>query len=211
MFTGIIEELGTVLSIEQRQSGMKVKYQAETVLESTVIGDSICVNGICQTVTSLNEESFSTDISEETLKKTTAGTMHAGEKVNLERALRLDRPLGGHLVQGHVNGTGRVTGIKKTGEMYKITLSLPPGLMKYLIDEGSVAIDGISLTAARVDRSRNQLSLQIIPLTYKETVLSCRRIGDKVNIETDIIGRYVETLLKSDNRKETSQLMKWGF
>lgn len=211
MFTGIIEELGTILSIEKRQSNMKVKYLAKTVLESTEIGDSICVNGICQTVTSLSGNSFSTDISEETLKKTTAGTFQPGEKVNLERALSLDKPIGGHLVQGHINGTGKVLLIDNTGEMYKMTLSIPQQLMRYLIDEGSVAVDGISLTIATVNRTQKQIFLQIIPLTFRETVLSFRRVGDHVNIETDMIGRYVETLIKTSEPKAKSQLMKWGF
>ncbi|MBN2656889.1 MAG: riboflavin synthase [Spirochaetales bacterium] len=213
MFTGLIEETGTVLSVKKNSMGLRVQYKADLVLENTNPGDSISVNGICQTVTEISASDFTVDISGETLSKTNAGNMKRGDIVNLERAMALGAPVGGHLVQGHVNGTAKIYSLQKEGQMYRITLDVPDGLMKYMIDEGSVAIDGISLTIACVEKNTSKIQLQIIPHTYKKTNLHMRSKGDPVNIETDMLGRYVENLLTYRNEKNinANQLKQWGY
>ncbi|MBB6478527.1 riboflavin synthase [Spirochaeta isovalerica] len=213
MFTGLIEETGTVLTLSRVSMGLKASYQAHMVLENTKIGDSISVNGICQTVTDMGGSFFVTDISAETLRKTNAGSMKTGEIVNLERAMALGERLGGHLVQGHVNGTAEIRNIRKEGEMYRLTLDVPSVLMKYMIDEGSIAVDGISLTIASAERKTNRIQLQIIPHTYEKTTLAIRKNRDRVNIETDMLGRYVENLMSYQMKTDisTNQLTQWGY
>lgn len=213
MFTGLIEEIGSVRSVSAGGQSRKVEYEASVVLEGTKIGDSISVSGVCQTVTSLSEKTFTTDISAETLKKTTARSLKPGEKVNLERAMCLGDRIGGHLVQGHVNGTGRIISIKKQEDMYLISLSLREEMMRYVIPEGSIAVDGISLTVAQVDRAGSSILLQIIPHSYGMTVLQFRGQGDEVNIETDLFGRYAESLLAAFDRQSLTEkkLKTWGY
>lgn len=213
MFTGLIEEMGTVLSLKPSGDSLIAEYGASIVLEGTVKGDSIAVNGVCQTVTSLTENSFRTDISGETISKTTAGKIGISEKVNLERAMKLGDRIGGHLVQGHVNERGIVKRIEKRGSMYRLSISLPRHLMKYVISEGSIAVDGISLTVADLDRQSCAVALQIIPHTFEMTVLQYRKIGDEVNIETDLFGRYAESIMAAQRQSEINMtnLIKWGY
>jgi len=213
MFTGLIEETGVVLALTPRGRALTATYKAELALEGTVIGDSISVNGICQTVTELKDKTFSTEISGETIGKTNAGSMKPGDSVNLERAMALGDRLGGHLVQGHVNGRGSILSIDREGDMYRMTIRIPQELMKFMIDEGSVAVDGISLTIASTDRSSGTIQLQIIPHTFEHTNLSSRKKGEVVNIETDMLGRYVENLLIYQRGKSITenQLKQWGY
>ena len=189
MFTGIIEELGTVAEI--REDGLSVR--AAKTLVGTKQGDSICINGVCLTVTALQDGVFSVDTVPETRRRTNLGDLHPGDAVNLERALRPDDRMGGHFVQGHVEGTGLVESVTQDGPALMIRFSAPPELLRYIVAKGFIAIDGTSLTV--VDRDARGFSVTIIPLTQEWTTLGRRRAGERVNLETDILAKYVEQLL----------------
>ncbi|MGD9487760.1 MAG: riboflavin synthase [Calditrichaceae bacterium] len=195
MFTGIIEEIGKITGIEPIAGGKRVKISAKSIMNDVKIDDSVAVNGVCLTVTACDTESFRVDAVGDTLKKTTFSKLRQGTLVNLERAVRLMDRLGGHLVQGHVNGVATITQINKLGENYFLEVDVPKELTKYLISEGSIAIDGISLTIARLNDSR--VGVSVIPHTWSNTHLKFRDIGDQVNIETDVIAKYVENLMIS--------------
>jgi len=208
MFTGIIEEVGKVSTITDE----KIIISAQTVLNGTKIGDSIAVNGVCLTVTKINTNSFEADISPETMKVTSLGSLKTGSAVNLERAMRADGRFGGHIVSGHIDGLGKGKSILKENDFYKISIELPIELTKYSVKKGSISIDGISLTIA--DIKDNIITVAVIPHTFRNTNLQNLRIGDFVNIETDILGKYVEKFLStSDNRTGISMefLMENGF
>ena len=191
MFTGIIEEMGIVKSIKSKV----ITIEANKIFDDLKLGDSVAVNGACLTVSSFSNKIFNADITSETLSRTNLGELKLGFKVNLERALTLNGRLGGHIVSGHVDGIGIIKNISKNSEDIELIIECPSNLMKYIIEKGSVAVDGISLTVAKVDTNKNNFSVAIIPHTLKETVLYYKKSGDKVNIENDIIGKYVEKLL----------------
>ena len=208
MFTGIIEEVGKVISATEN----KVTIAAKTVLEDVKIGDSIAVNGVCLTVTSVNTSFFDADISPETMRITALGKLKTGSAVNLERALPANGRFGGHIVSGHIDGLGRCKSILKENDFYKVSVELPTEIAKYTVKKGSISINGISLTIA--DINYNTVSLAIIPHTFQNTNLQNLRIGDFVNIETDILAKYIEKfLLTSDNKTGISMefLMENGF
>ncbi len=188
MFTGIVEEIGRVTSA---QPGRLV-ISARDVLQGIEVGGSIAVNGVCLTITSFSTDSFSTDIMLETLRQTNLGLLSAGSEVNLERPLTLEKPLGGHLVQGHVDDTGRVAPITREGEAMLVRFETSPEVMRYIVDKGFVAIDGVSLTVVAKDTGSFQVS--VVDFTWKHTTLGRRRVGDLVNLEVDIIAKYVERL-----------------
>jgi riboflavin synthase len=189
MFTGIIEELGAVEAV--RADGFSVR--ASKVLADAKQGDSICINGVCLTVTGLGDGAFSVDTVPETQRRTNLGELQPGDAVNLERALRPNDRMGGHFVQGHVEGTGRVEAVTEDGPALMIRFSTAPELLRYIVTKGFIAIDGTSLTV--VDRDETGFSVTIIPLTQEWTTLGRRRAGDRVNLETDILAKYVEQLL----------------
>ena len=191
MFTGIIEEVGKVTSV---QSG-KLAITASDVLQGMEPGGSIAVNGICLTVTSFNTNSFSVDIMPETLKRTNLGLLIVGDKVNLERPLTLRKPLGGHLVQGHVDDTGKVASILGNGEAMMIKFEAPPEVMCYIVKKGFIAVDGISLTI--VDFDANSFQVSVVDFTRQNTTLGSRRIGDLANLEVDLIAKSVERLTQA--------------
>ena len=191
MFTGLVETFGSVTSIKKRANGIRLSVKPLSKFDLQT-GDSVCVNGVCLTVTSHNGE-ISFDVSPETLRSTNLGELKISNKVNLERALRLSDRLGGHIVTGHVDGTGTIRGIKKAGEYTFYTLESPVEILKYIIKKGSIAIDGISLTV--VDLDNRSFNVAIIPHTAAATNIGDKGIGDKVNLEADIIGKYVERLL----------------
>ncbi len=199
MFTGIIEEIGTILNINKIPNGAILNIDCAYVLSDTKIGDSIAVNGVCQTVTEISKNSFSVFCSYETLSLTTLGSLNSGDKVNLERALRLSDRLGGHIVSGHVDGVGKLISATKVGDSHKMTFSADKNLMHYVVKKGSVAIDGISLTVC--ERDNSTFSAAVIPHTYKNTLLKDLQKGSAVNIETDILGKYIENFLLSENNK----------
>ncbi len=195
MFTGIIEGLGTLTAVRSGGAGRRLEVTADFGLDGTRIGDSIAVNGACLTAVSLDGRRFEADVSPETASKTTFGAARIGMRVNLERALRLSDRLDGHLVAGHVDGLARLTRKERLENAILLTFSAGPDLTRYMIVKGSVAVDGVSLTINHCDAGGFQVS--IIPHTAALTTLDQRRIGDAVNIETDLIGKYVERFMTS--------------
>lgn len=194
MFTGLIETVGRVAAFERRGAAAVLKVDSALPAAEIAIGDSVAVNGACLTVTALQGASLTFDVSPESLAGTTIENLRSGQGVNLERALRLGDRMGGHIVTGHIDCTGTLTRSSEVSGNRVLEFSLPPEHARYLVAKGSVAIDGISLTVNRV--SREGFSVNIIPLTFSETTLGQLRAGGRVNIETDIIGRYVERLIQ---------------
>lgn len=204
MFTGIIEELGTVQKMERGSDSCRISIMAQKVLEDVKLGDSIAINGVCLTVTNFGREHFSADIMAETLAKTNLKVLGSGQKINLERAARLGDRMGGHLVQGHVDGVGTIAEQQKLGIAKIIRIKAPQEIMDYLVAKGSVAIDGISLTV--VDVLPDSFTVSIIPHTAALTTLGFKKAGDTVNLEADIIGRYVEKMMKKSRGKNPAPL-----
>lgn len=201
MFTGIIEETGTIKDIKKGVKSAVLTIQGDVVTEKTNVGDSIAVNGVCLTVTSLSKNVFTADVMAETMRRTSLGMLSKGSKVNLERAMAADGRFGGHIVSGHIDGTGRICDFTKEDNAVWVTISADANILRYIIEKGSIAIDGISLTVAYVDNSVFKVSL--IPHTAKETTLLTKKTGDLVNLENDIIGKYVEKLFSYDDKKST--------
>lgn len=196
MFTGIIEEMGKVKSIIRGRKSIRLAITCDSVLQDTKIGDSLAINGICLTVTDLGSGFFTADVMPETIQKTNLHTLKVSSPVNLERALQLSDRLGGHLVSGHVDGTGIINQIKKDDNAIRLTIGASEDILKYVVQKGSVAIDGTSLTVTKTGASYFEISL--IPLTQGVTTLGIKKAGDLVNIECDIIGKYIEKLIKGD-------------
>lgn len=194
MFTGIIEETGKVKSISRSGPSARLTVEASVVLEDISPGDSIAVNGVCLTVTDFSEKFFTADIMHETLDRSSLGSLAPGSSVNLERAMSMERRFGGHIVSGHIDGTGKITHTEKDGNALWYTISAEPHILRYIIEKGSVALDGISLTVAAV--TDRDFSVSVIPHTMAETTLSGRAQGDIINIENDCVGKYVEKLLQ---------------
>lgn len=195
MFTGIVEETGRVKTI----TGNKISVFAKTVLEGTKLGESIAVNGVCLTVTGIGRDYFDADVSDETLKVSALKELKSGSLVNLERALQLGGRLGGHIVTGHIDGVGKSVNIKKDGEFFRLTFELPSELAKYVVKKGSVTINGISLTVADIEN--NKITIAVIPHTFENTNFQTLQTGDFVNIETDILAKYVEKFLSTGDNK----------
>ena len=194
MFTGLIEEMGTMQSIQRGSRSCVLTIGCRAVLENTKIGDSIAVNGVCLTVTSLGGGYFTADAMPETLNRSSLGELKPGSSVNLERAMPADGRFGGHIVSGHIDGTGRIEQIQSDDNAVWYTVAADPAILRYVVEKGSITIDGISLTVAYVDERVFKVS--IIPHTQKVTSLHEKKIGSVVNLECDIIGKYVEKLLK---------------
>lgn len=194
MFTGIVEEVGAIKNIKRGQHSAVLTIQAKTVLEETRIGDSIAVNGICLTVTRLFPDGFSADVMHETLNRSSLAGLTAGSVVNLERAMPANGRFGGHIVAGHVDGVGHIANIRKDDTAVWYTVHAGPEILRYVVEKGSITIDGISLTVAAVEQDR--FSVSLIPHTAQVTILGEKGPGDTVNLETDIIGKYVEKLLQ---------------
>ncbi len=212
MFTGIIEELGHVQSIEQRGEGVRIRIEARTVTEGTQEGDSICVNGVCLTAIDVRDNSFSADGSRETLQRSTLGSLRANSVVNLERAVTPQTRLGGHIVQGHVDARGTFLSATEHGGSWTVRIAYPSEMARYLVFKGSVAVEGISLTVAAL--ADEYFEIAVIPKTWQVTNLSHLRTGDAVNLEADIIAKYVERILsvappiKRDENASTLTLEK---
>ncbi len=209
MFTGLIEEIGRISGSGRRGNIADFTIEADTVRDDLSIGDSIAVNGACLTVTVIGGSGFTVQAVEETLTRTTLGTLKRGSSVNLERALRLGDRLGGHLVQGHVDGTGQVVSIRKTGDNTILTISAGRDLERYIVEKGSITIDGVSLTVTSV--GNGELCVSVIPHTLSVTTLRDVRTGDRVNLETDILAKYVEKLLHTGNGLTIDRLEELGF
>ena len=206
MFTGIIEEMGTGRRLNQSPNRCELELSASKVLEGTQIGDSIAVNGVCLTVIRLGEEHFTADVMPETLRRSNLGQLKPGSKVNLERAMAANGRFGGHIVAGHIDGTGKILAMQPEGNAVLVTISATPELLRYVVEKGSIAIDGISLTVAKV--SHTDFTVSLIPHTGEETTLLKHRPGEIVNLETDIIGKYVEKLMQPKSNGVTMELLQ---
>lgn len=206
MFSGIVEELGRVSQL----NADRLVISASKVLEGMEPGVSISVNGACLTVTSFDDSSFSVDVMPETLRRTNLGLLAIGDEVNLERSLALGGRIGGHLVQGHVDASGRVTSVRRDGEAVVVEIKAPPGVLRYIVEKGFIAVDGVSLTVTAINSPRFQVSL--VDFTLKNTNLGRRRVGDMVNLEVDIMAKYVERLSRASHSGITADfLQEHGF
>ena len=206
LFTGIIEEMGKILRIERIGSSAMIHIQAKKVLKGTKIGDSIAVNGVCLTVTALGGGDFTADVMPETLLRSSLGQLKPGSSANLERAMAADGRFGGHIVSGHIDGTGTIEKITREGNAVRYQILAPPKVMRGIVEKGSVAIDGISLTVTMVHTERFEVS--VIPHTLSETTLAQKKQGDIVNLENDVIGKYVDRLLYFDGAEKADQGFK---
>ncbi|MCR5543837.1 MAG: riboflavin synthase [Eubacterium sp.] len=220
MFTGIIEETGTIKSIKKGSRSASLSISAKNIMDDVKVGDSIAVNGVCLTATSVSTSGFTADVMAETLRRSSLGALNPGDKVNLERAMLMNGRFGGHIVSGHIDGTGEISSFEKEDNAVWVTISTDKTILKYIIQKGSIAIDGISLTVAYVDDKVFKVS--IIPHTAQETTLLSKKKGDIVNLENDIVGKYIDKLLgfkydsDIDNNKNSSgltmdSLMENGF
>ncbi|HON58555.1 MAG TPA: riboflavin synthase [Smithella sp.] len=209
MFTGIVEGLGKVKRLARKGADAVLEIEAAIDLTDVALGDSIAVNGVCLTVTSKNQRSFQADVSAETLSRTTLKTLQTGQPVNLEKSLRVGGFVGGHFVLGHIDGTGRIVSkTQKSGSLI-LAVELDDMLSRYIVEKGSIAVDGVSLTVNKLEKSR--VYVNIIPHTAAQTTLEMKKEGDQVNIETDILGKYVEKLLQSSRGIDKDFLAEHGF
>jgi len=211
MFTGIIEETGTVRAITTQSAGTVLCIAADKVTEGTVVGDSIAVNGVCLTVTSLSGKQFTADVMPETVRRTSLAQLRPGARVNLERAMTPSGRLGGHIVSGHVDACGRVASIVRDGIANRVTVTLEPSLLKYIAEKGSVTLDGVSLTVVAVDE--RSFAVSLIPQTRAVTTLGELKPGSPINVEVDVLARYTERLLTASARpqeeKKSSLSLEW--
>ncbi len=213
MFTGLVLEVGRVAGLSRSAGKVAIEVEAPKLASGFAIGDSVAIDGVCQTVTHRSEQSFTVEALAETMKKTTLGGLTRGAYVNLEPAVTASTPLGGHFVQGHVNGTGTVLAVEREYENVYMRVELPPDLVRYCVPEGSIAIDGVSLTIARLADA--VITVNVIPHTWEHTALRERAAGDAVNLETDIIARYVERFMAphhgANRGPSAEQLRAWGY
>ncbi len=217
MFTGIVEEIGRIEAVQKGSQSSILKIAAQRVLEGSQIGDSIACNGVCLTITSMSEKSYECDVMAETLRRSNLGSLKPGDSVNLERALAVGSRLGGHIVSGHIDGRGSIVSMEREDNAVWVTIRAEKEILRYIIEKGSIAIDGISLTVAYVDDKVFKISM--IPHTGEATTLLSKKAGDSVNLENDLIGKYVEKLLftKSEEKKEEKDeltmdlLAEYGF
>ena len=205
MFTGIIEEVGRIEKMSRYGQAIRLSIQANLILTETKVGDSIAVNGICLTVTDLTSSSFSADVMPETLRKSSLSHLREQSRVNLERALKLTDRLGGHIVNGHIDGTGSLISIRRENNAIVLQISASMSLLKYMIQKGSVALDGVSLTIVDVDIDKSTFTVSIIPHSARMTIINSYKLGDQINIECDVVGKYVETLLKLNQHPHLEQ------
>ena len=211
MFTGIVEETGIIKEVVSAGSKGEIALYAKTVLEDTKVGDSISVNGVCLTVIRMDSSGFVADVMPETLRRSNLGSLRRGDKVNLERAMAANGRFGGHIVSGHIDGTGIITEYRKENNATWVCISAPKEILDLIVEKGSVAIDGISLTVAAVSDTDFQVS--IIPHTGEETTLLTKKAGDIVNLENDIIGKYVKKLMSVDDEpgRDEGSNITWEF
>ena len=193
MFTGIVRERGRVTAIEGDADGVRLRIEAPRTAARTAVGDSVAINGVCLTATSVDDGELAFDAVAETLRRTSLGRLEPGSEVNLEPALRAGEPLGGHIVQGHVDGVGRVRSLEPVGDGAELTVEAAPELLRYCVEKGSITVDGVSLTVASL--AEDAFSIALIPHTLVETTLSRLAPGDEVNLEVDVLAKYVERLV----------------
>lgn len=203
MFTGIVEEIGTVVSVNRGVKSADLTLQGKIILEDMHIGDSIAVNGVCLTVTGQNADTFTADVMAETLRRSSLGKLTKGSQVNMERAMAANGRFGGHIVSGHIDGTGEIESFVREDTAVWVTIRTTSKLLKYIIEKGSIAIDGVSLTVAYVDNRCFKVSL--IPHTAANTTLLSKKAGDMVNLENDIVGKYIDRLLHFDVQEDVNE------
>lgn len=204
MFTGLIEEIGFIEKTTSQNNCGQLVIQAKAIQESTKLGDSIAVNGVCLTVTNVSKTSFTADVMPETLKRSNLGKLQKGSSVHLERAMAANGRFGGHMVSGHIDGTGIISGKKQEGNATRLFITTDTPLLRQMIEKGSIAIDGVSLTVISVEQSR--FSVGIIPHTNSQTILLDKKIGDSVNLETDVIAKYIQRFLENSNQQQEKPL-----
>jgi riboflavin synthase len=215
MFTGIIEEVGTIKSIKKGEKSAQLRIQGDVIFQDLHLGDSVAVNGVCLTVTGFENHIFTADVMHETLSRSSLSDLKNGKPVNLERAMPANGRFGGHIVSGHIDGIGKIITIEKDDNAIWYTIDTSPSVIKYIVEKGSIAIDGISLTVAKV--SKNNFSVSIIPHTARFTTLNQKTIGDIVNLENDVVGKYIEKFLnqqpetKAESSITKEFLIKFGF
>lgn len=216
MFTGIIEEVGTVRRVLSGGTAGEISIRAATVLEGTNIGDSIAVNGVCLTVTRLTGDGFTADVMPETLRRTNLGRLNSDSRVNLERAMAAGGRFGGHIVSGHIDGVGTIRSMRREENAVWVTIAAPTPILRLIVEKGSIAIDGVSLTVAEV--TSETFSVSIIPHTGAQTILLSKRPGEQVNLENDVVGKYVQRLLEPYQTETPKSggiteefLMQYGF
>lgn len=209
MFTGIIEEIGTVDAIRKGARSAVLVIHGNKIFSDLKIGDSVATNGVCLTATEITGKTFSADVMNETISRSTLGKLRPGSPVNLERAMAADGRFGGHMVAGHVDGTGKILHIRRDDNAIWYTILADPEIMRYIVEKGSIAIDGISLTVAAVER--DNFSVSVIPHTAAETTLSGKKIGDAVNLENDMVGKYIEKFVQTKSGIDTAFLQQYGF
>jgi riboflavin synthase len=215
MFTGIVEELGNISQIKKTDTGKQFTITAKAIMDDLKVGDSVSVNGVCLTVTTYDESSFNLDLVKETLKKSNLGDLKKENSVNLERAITLSTRLGGHILQGHVETVGVIMDKVPSGDGATLSVGIDPGFMRYCISKGSIALDGVSLTIASM--SENIIKIALIPHTLEMTTLGLKDVGDSLNIETDIIGKYIERLMSFEDEDDQMEelllkgLKNWEF
>ncbi|WP_141013398.1 riboflavin synthase [Nocardioides sambongensis] len=203
MFTGIVEELGTVEAVEDQGDAVRITIAADLTLSDAGPGDSIAVNGVCLTVAERTERSWTADVMAETLAKTSTGRLRAGDRVNLERAVTAEKRLGGHIVQGHVDGVGEVVARTPSEHWEVVEITLPADLARYLVDKGSITVDGTSLTV--VEAGESSFTVSLIPETLARTTLGFRAAGDPVNLEVDVLAKHVEKLVRAYTRADNEK------
>ncbi len=196
MFTGLITDVGTIASINHGDESAVIEIQAPQTVAGVTLGDSIAVNGVCLTATAITESTFTADVMVQTLSLTSLGSYAVGDRVNLELAATLDHRMGGHMVQGHVDGVATVASITDGPKWQEFTVSLPERLMKYVVAQGSICIEGVSLTVGALNDQKSEVTVWLIPATLEKTNLSAKKIGDSLNIEVDVLAKYVERLLE---------------
>ncbi|NWG02385.1 MAG: riboflavin synthase [Syntrophaceae bacterium] len=207
MFTGIIEDRGRILKMEYRGQEKRLTIELPQHLTDVQLGDSININGVCLTIVQKGKQEIVTDLSQETLQKSVLGELKEGDQVNLERALRLTDRLGGHIVTGHIDGIGMIIEKTKERDFLQIKIRIPKSVSKYVVSKGSIAIDGVSLTVN--ESSGDEIRLTLIPFTIEKTTLFNKTVGDRVNVEADILGKYVERLLTREDKKPVK--LDWSF
>ena len=216
MFTGLIQDIGQIQSVERKEGGLSLTISTRCDLKSAKVGDSIAVDGVCLTIVKISGRTFAVEVSPETIQRTSLATVREGQRVNLEMAMKMSDPLGGHLVSGHVDGTGEIMAIVPEGNSFRYRFRVNPEISHYLIEKGSVAVDGISLTVAEC--GQEEFSVSVIPHTAAATTLGKKKAGDRVNVENDLIAKYVEKfvrqegrMLKKNSRIDESFLSEHGF
>ena len=204
MFTGIVEEIGTIVAVEDLTDARRLRVHGALVLSDAQAGDSISVSGVCLTVVDFSSQEFSADVMKQTLDHTTLGALEVGDRVNLERAARVDSRLGGHIVQGHVDGVGTVVAVSPAAEWTVVAIAPPAHLMRYLVAQGSITVEGTSLTVASLDDAAGEFTVSLIPTTLTATTLGTLDVGDHVNLEVDVLAKYVERLVSRATQGQES-------